>query len=276
MRDGVTEALSGHALNSQETPESAAAPAAAAPTGNSAALAAAAAAVAHGEVICLPTDTVYGIGADPFTAEAVTALLTAKSRTRAMPPPVLVADTAQATSLVAPEALTGELAAVTEALIQAFWPGALTIILPANPQIGWDLGETNGTVALRMPDLPVTLALLAATGPLAVTSANKTGQPPATNSADAQAQLGDAVTVYLDAGASPGGVPSTIVRLNPANPRVVELIRRGAIEPAELAAAADITIVPPPQTAHAAADSGADANAAAATAPRAARNEPPA
>ncbi|MDD7464708.1 MAG: L-threonylcarbamoyladenylate synthase [Actinomycetaceae bacterium] len=198
------------------------------------ALAAASAAVAAGEVICLPTDTVYGIGADPFNADAVTALLSAKSRTRAMPPPVLVANAEQASSLVDPAAQGGQLAEAVHALIENFWPGELTIILPAAPTIGWDLGETNGTVALRMPDHPVALALLTAVGPLAVTSANQTGQPPATTAAQAIEQLGEAVSVYLDAGASPVGVPSTIVRLTSAAPRQVELVRLGALTPAEI------------------------------------------
>lgn len=169
-----------------------------------AAIAAALAAVGRHEVICLPTDTVYGVGADAFSAEAVTNLLNAKSRTRAMPPPVLVSSPEQIGPLVA------ELPAPARALIDAFWPGALTIILPAG-QVGWDLGETNGTVALRMPDDPVALELLAATGPLAVTSANITGEPPAQTVDDAVAQLGDSVAVYLDRGRCGGGVPSTIV-----------------------------------------------------------------
>lgn len=205
-------------------------------------------AVKAGKVICLPTDTVYGIGADPFNADAVTALLHAKSRTREMPPPVLVASPEQAAQLMAPEARTGELAAIIHSLMQNFWPGALTIILPAHPEIGWDLGETGGTVALRMPNHPIALALLSDAGPLAVTSANKTGQPPATSISQAQCQLGEAVSVYLDAGSSPGGVPSTIIRLNAANPRQAELIRLGAIAPCDIENAAGISLLSPSGT----------------------------
>ncbi|MCI6574528.1 MAG: L-threonylcarbamoyladenylate synthase [Actinomycetaceae bacterium] len=207
--------------------------------------AAASAAIAAGEVICLPTDTVYGIGADPFNADAVTALLSAKSRTRAMPPPVLVADAKQAARLVDPAVQRGEVAEIVHTLIENFWPGALTIILPAAPTIGWDLGETNGTVALRMPDHPVALALLQTVGPLAVTSANQTGRPPATTIAQAVQQLGEAVSVYLDAGTSPGGVPSTIVRLSADTPQQADLIRRGALNPSAIARTAGIAISEP-------------------------------
>lgn len=190
---------------------------------------AAAESVTRGEVICVPTDTVYGIGADPFSYDAVTALLTAKSRTRAMPPPVLVADVDQARSLVS------TLPDSALMLIERYWPGALTIVLPAREELGWDLGETNGTVALRMPDSDVTRELLREAGPLAVTSANMTGQPPATTAPEAVRQLGDRISVYLDAGESDGGVPSTIVRWNESSDSY-EVLRQGAIDPTELAA----------------------------------------
>ncbi|USR80210.1 L-threonylcarbamoyladenylate synthase [Arcanobacterium pinnipediorum] len=186
------------------------------------ALAEARIAVEAGEVVCLPTDTVYGIGADPFSYDAVSALLAAKSRTRAMPPPVLVAGIEQAETLVAkfPDSARD--------LMNAFWPGALTIILPARESLGWDLGETFGTVGLRMPDDDVTLAFLEQVGPLAVTSANKTGQMPATTICQAVDQLGQAVSVYVDHGQSPGGVPSTIVRWN-GDDDTYEILRQGAI-----------------------------------------------
>lgn len=182
------------------------------------AIALASAAIARGEVICLPTDTVYGIGADPFNADAVTRLLTAKSRTRANPPPVLVAE-GQA------EHLSEDISSAARALMQAFWPGAMTIVVPARASIGWDLGETNGTVALRMPDSATTLALLRAVGPLAVTSANQHGRPPATSVGEAMTQLGDAVSLYLDGGSGGGGVASTIVSVV-GQPTI---LRQGAI-----------------------------------------------
>lgn len=192
------------------------------------------AAVTRGEVICLPTDTVYGIGADPTSPEAITRLLTAKGRTRAMPPPVLVASVDQAM------ALASQFPRNAGDFIEKYWPGALTLIFPANPSLGWDLGETNGTVAIRMPNHPVALDLLHATGPLAVTSANMTGQPPATSAQEAQAQLGEAIGLYIDDGPSKGGLPSTIVRFSDDG---IELLREGAISREELAMIASINPV---------------------------------
>lgn len=194
----------------------------------SAAIAQALAAVKRGEVICLPTDTVYGIGADPFNATAVNALLTAKSRTRQKPSPVLVANIEQALELVA------DFPDPARALAAEFWPGALTMIFPARPTLGWDLGETHGTVALRMPNHPFTLALLEKTGPLAVTSANKSGNPPALRVDTAQEQLGEAISLYLDGGKSPGGTASTIVSFSDTAPQL-HILRAGAIPAAALA-----------------------------------------
>ncbi|WP_216387005.1 L-threonylcarbamoyladenylate synthase [Arcanobacterium phocae] len=185
-------------------------------------------AIQTGQVVCLPTDTVYGIGADPFSYDAVTALLAAKSRTRAMPPPVLVSSIEQAQTLVA------QLPDSARAVMTAFWPGALTVILPAREELGWDLGETFGTVAVRMPDDAVTLEFLRRVGPLAVTSANKTGQEPATDISCAVEQLSDAVSVYIDGGTSPGGVPSTIIRWSSADD-TYEVLRQGALSREDLA-----------------------------------------
>ncbi|MGO2658814.1 L-threonylcarbamoyladenylate synthase [Mycetocola reblochoni] len=161
-------------------------------------------AIAKGELIVLPTDTVYGVGADAFSASAVQRLLDAKGRTRQSPPPVLVP---AATTV---DALASEVPRAVRDLIDEFWPGGLTIVLLAHPSLSWDLGETEGTVALRMPDHPVALELLAETGPLAVSSANLTGQPAARTAAEAEAMLGDSVGVYLSAG-SGGEQASTIV-----------------------------------------------------------------
>lgn len=202
----------------------------------SAAIAQALAAVKRGEVICLPTDTVYGIGADPFNATAVNALLTAKSRTRQKPSPVLVANIEQAQELVA------DFPDPARALAAAFWPGALTMIFPARPTLGWDLGETHGTVALRMPNHPFTLALLEKTGPLAVTSANKSGNPPALLVETAQEQLGEAISLYLDGGKSPGGTASTIVSFSDTAPQL-RILRAGAIPAAALAEVTQMEVV---------------------------------
>ncbi len=178
------------------------------------------AALQRGAVVVLPTDTVYGIGADAFDADAVAALLAAKGRGRQMPPPVLVPDV---------RTLDGLATDVTDdirALVERFWPGGLTVILTAQPMLAWDLGETHGTVALRMPDHPAALALLRRTGPLAVSSANRTGQPAAMSAQEAHDQLGASVQVYLDGGDAPGGVASTIV--DATGPRM-RVVRAGAI-----------------------------------------------
>ncbi|MCD5348557.1 L-threonylcarbamoyladenylate synthase [Kineosporia mesophila] len=176
--------------------------------------------VAEGDLVVLPTDTVYGIGCDAFDAEAVSALLAAKGRGRAMPPPVLVPHV---------RTLDGIAAGITpdiRALAEAFWPGALTIITRAQPTLRWDLGETNGTVALRMPLHPVALELLERTGPMAVSSANLTGHDAALTAQQAQDMLGDSVAVYLDGGEAELGVASTIVDCTSGTPRVV---RQGAV-----------------------------------------------
>jgi L-threonylcarbamoyladenylate synthase len=152
------------------------------------------AAITHGELIVLPTDTVYGVGADAFNAPAVQRLLDAKGRGRQSPPPVLIPDLATLDALA--ETVPDEV----RELARVFWPGGLTIVLPAQPSLAWDLGETRGTVALRMPNHTIALELLSETGPLAVSSANKTGMPAALTAADAAEMLGDAVSVYLDGG----------------------------------------------------------------------------
>lgn len=154
------------------------------------------AALKRGELVVIPTDTVYGVAADAFSAAAVQRLLDAKGRDRTAPPPVLVPGlpTLDALAEVVPDEV--------RALVDEFWPGGLTVILRARSTLDWDLGETRGTVALRMPSHRVALELLAETGPLAVSSANKTGQPAATTAAEAEEQLGDAVEVYLEAGPS--------------------------------------------------------------------------
>ncbi len=183
-------------------------------------LAAAALALRTGELVVLPTDTVYGIAADAFYPSAVMALLAAKGRDRDMPPPVLVGTVRAATALIE------DLGPYGQDLIDEFWPGGLTIVCRANRSLNWDLGDTRGTVAIRMPLHPVALDLLKETGPLAVSSANRTGAPAATTAAGAQEQLGEAVSVYLDDGPCAADVPSTIVDLTGGVPR---LLRAGAV-----------------------------------------------
>jgi L-threonylcarbamoyladenylate synthase len=185
-----------------------------------AALDAASQAVRRGRLVVLPTDTVYGVGADAFDPDAVSRLLAAKGRGREMPPPVLVGTKGTL------EALATKVPAYVAPLVAEFWPGALTIVCHQQPSLQWDLGETRGTVAIRMPDHDLARALLDRTGPLAVTSANITGQPAAQDADEAIEMLGAAVDVVVDGGAAPGGVASTIIDATGARPR---LLRAGAI-----------------------------------------------
>ena len=200
------------------------------PDGLAAGIEAASRAIQAGEVVVLPTDTVYGIGCDAFNAAAVAAVLAAKGRGREMPPPVLVPN------LRTVDGLARGVPAYVRHLIDAFWPGPLTLVLEAQPSLTWDLGETNGTVALRMPDHEVALALLGQAGPMAVTSANLTGSPPALTAAEAQAQLGAAVAVYLDGGPASGGAASTILDCTGGAPLT---LREGALTRLEVDTALD-------------------------------------
>ena len=184
-------------------------------------------AIGRGELVVLPTDTVYGIAADAFDPRAVARLLEAKGRGRQSPPPVLVAGVTTLRALVA------EVPEPVERLVEAFWPGGLTIVLPSQPSLTWDLGDTHGTVAVRMPAHRIALELLEETGPLAVSSANRTGQAAAIAADDAQGMLRESVAVYLDGGPSGAGISSTIVDatslVGGADP-VVRVLREGAID----------------------------------------------
>jgi L-threonylcarbamoyladenylate synthase len=177
-------------------------------------------AVRRGDMVVLPTDTVYGIGADAFKSWAVTSLLNAKGRGRQMPPPVLVG--AKSTL----EGLVISVPKLARDLVEAFWPGALTIVVEHAPSLQWDLGDLDGTVAVRMPLHPVALEVLRETGPMAVSSATKTGHPAATTAEAAREQLEYSVSVYLEAGSTPDSLPSSIVDVTGDTPR---LLRAGAI-----------------------------------------------
>jgi L-threonylcarbamoyladenylate synthase len=186
-------------------------------TEREAGIANAALAVQRGQLVVLPTDTVYGIGADAFDADSVRRLLEAKGRGRDMPPPVLVS---APTTL---DALAVGVPSYARALITELWPGPLTLVCRQQPSLQWDLGDTRGTVAVRMPDHEVALELLARTGPLAVSSANRTGLPAATDADRAEEMLGASVAVILDAGSTPGSQPSTIVDVTGPAGRVLRL-----------------------------------------------------
>lgn len=177
-------------------------------------------AISRGRLIVMPTDTVYGLAADAFDPTAVRRLLRAKGRSRTMPTPVLIGN------LETMKALATGLDDDTGDLAGEFWPGALTIICRQQPSLRWDLGDSRGTVALRMPDHPDAIDVLNDNGPLAVSSANRTGLPPATTVEEAAEMLGDAVTIYLDAGPTPGPVPSTIVD---ATGHTLKVVREGVI-----------------------------------------------
>ncbi|TCC62207.1 threonylcarbamoyl-AMP synthase [Kribbella pittospori] len=174
-------------------------------------------AIEAGDLVVLPTDTVYGIAADAFKADAVQRLLDAKGRGRDMPPPVLIS------VVESLDALATDVPDDGRTLCQEFWPGPLTVICHAQTSLMWDLGETKGTVALRVPDHENTRELLSRTGPLAVSSANKSGRPAALDVYDAEEQLEDTVAVYLDGGTATGGQPSTIVDITGDTPHVVRL-----------------------------------------------------
>ena len=192
------------------------------------------------DLVVLPTDTVYGLAADAFSHEGVKKLLDAKGRGRQSPPPVLIGNAA------ALEGLAQNVPQLAHKLAETFWPGALTMILKAQPSLTWDLGETKGTVALRMPDHKIALALLQETGPLAVSSANLTGEPAATTCQQAEKYLGSKVKIYLDGGASPKGEASTIIDMTDLVDTLsdkgeivttgkVKLVRRGALSEKKLA-----------------------------------------
>jgi tRNA threonylcarbamoyl adenosine modification protein (Sua5/YciO/YrdC/YwlC family) len=180
----------------------------------------AAAAIADARLVVLPTDTVYGVAADAFDHAAVRRLLRAKGRGRDMPVPVLVG---AAGTLVA---RASSVPTYARDMVTELWPGPLTLICTQQPTLSWDLGDARSTVAVRMPDHEVAVALLARTGPLAVSSANRTGMAPATTVAQAVSMLATRVALYLDAGPSPSDVPSTILDVTGPRGRV---LRQGAI-----------------------------------------------
>jgi L-threonylcarbamoyladenylate synthase len=198
-------------------------------------LAAAARAARAGQLVVMPTDTVYGLGCDAFNADAVRALLAAKHRGPDMPVGVLVGSWSTIDGLVTSVPRTAR------ELIEAFWPGGLSLVLPHAPSLAWDLGDARGTVMLRMPLHPVALELLRDVGPMAVSSANVSGRPPAGNAGEAREQLGDSVEVYLDGGPSGDPIASTIVDLTADTPR---LLREGDVTAAAVSAVLGREVLP--------------------------------
>ncbi|GAA1944280.1 L-threonylcarbamoyladenylate synthase [Agromyces allii] len=241
-------------------------------------------AIGRGQLVVIPTDTVYGLAADAFDPAAVTRLLDAKGRERTSPPPVLIP------GIPTLDALAREVPEPVRDLVAEFWPGGLTVILHAQPSLTWDLGETRGTVALRMPDNRFALELLSETGPLAVSSANLSGEPAATTAAEAEAMLGESVAVYLDGGAAgvdydaigerPGDTSSTIIDATglTGGSGTIRIVRAGVISRERIAAVVgEQLLAPAAEPVVPAADaSGADAaatDAAAADVPAASDHE---
>jgi L-threonylcarbamoyladenylate synthase len=200
-------------------------------------IAAAVAAVRRGELIVMPTDTLYGLGCDAFKKHAVASLLRAKGRGRDMPVAVLIG------SRKTLDGLAYRMPKAARDLADAFWPGALSIIIRHAKTLDWDIGDTGGTVAVRMPLQPVALEVLREIGPMAVSSANKTGQPPAVTAAQAQDQLGYSARTYLDGGPCPAAAPSTIVDVTGDVPRI---LRAGALSADDLRAVLPDVEVPEP------------------------------
>ncbi|RFD24206.1 threonylcarbamoyl-AMP synthase [Mycobacterium uberis] len=178
-------------------------------------IASAVSALKSGRLVVMPTDTVYGVGADAFDSAAVATLLSAKGRGRDMPVGVLVG------SWHTIEGLVYTMPDEASELIRAFWPGALSLIVMQAPSLNWDLGDARGTIMLRMPLHLVAIELLREVGPMAVSSANVSGQPAAVDADGARSQLGELVGVYLDAGPSTQQAASTIVDLTGETPRIL-------------------------------------------------------
>lgn len=195
------------------------------PTEREEGIAAATGALRRGELVIVPTDTVYGIAADAFSSLAVMSLLGAKGRGREMPPPVLIPNVGTL------NALARDIPGWIHDLVDQFWPGPLTVVCNQQSSLQWDLGDTRGTVAVRMPKDEVTLELLGRTGPLAVSSANLTGQAAAVDAAAAHAMLGPATAVILDGGPSAAGEGSTILDCTQLQPRI---LRKGALTTPDL------------------------------------------
>lgn len=159
----------------------------------------------QGKLVAFPTDTVYGVGAMAFNSEAVERLYDVKKRARYKPIPILVTGPEQL-ALVARE--VNDLA---KKLIEKFWPGALTLVLPRHPNVPSVIGGGGDTIAVRMPGHVLTLALLQEVGPIATTSANLSGRDSPLDAQQVIMNLGGRIDVILDGGPCPGGVDSTVV-----------------------------------------------------------------
>jgi L-threonylcarbamoyladenylate synthase len=174
-----------------------------------------------GYVVAIPTDTLYGLAADPFSAAAVARVFDVKGRAADRALPLIAADVAQIASRL------GRLSEIATRLADRFWPGPLTLLMPAARQLAREVSGETGTVGVRVPADAIARAVCAACGhPVTATSANLSGAPAAATADDVEDALGDRIEFLLDAGPTPGGAPSTIVDVTAGEPR---LVRAGAI-----------------------------------------------
>jgi tRNA threonylcarbamoyl adenosine modification protein (Sua5/YciO/YrdC/YwlC family) len=189
----------------------------------------------RGELVVFPTDTVYGVAADAFDAGGVDRIFAAKQRDRSLPVPVMIRNPRQLAGLVTvvPES--------AERLMAGFWPGPLTIVVAHDPNLQWSLGDNRGTVAVRMPAEDIVLDIIRAVGPLAVTSANRSGQPAATTIDEARNQLADDVALWIDGGPRRDSAPSTMVDLTQ---QTVRVLRAGPLDSTTVLGVAAGTIDP--------------------------------
>jgi L-threonylcarbamoyladenylate synthase len=186
-------------------------------------LARAVAAIARGDVVAYPTETFYGLAADPRNARAIERVFEAKGRRSEEPLPLIAADLTQV------ERWFGTLSPLAATLANAFWPGPLTLVLPlpADRALPTNLTAGRDNIAVRVPAHPIACALAAAAGGVITsTSANPSGTPPATTAAEVRRTLADRVAMVIDGGTTPGGAPSTIVDVTGVPPR---LVRAGVI-----------------------------------------------
>lgn len=179
-----------------------------------------------GQLVAFPTDTVYGVGAPAFNAASVATIYIAKQRPPEKAIPVLIADVADLPRI------TADVPNLAHELIARFWPGGLTLVLPKRLNVP-EIVSADMTVAVRIPDSDLARALMRLTGPLAATSANRSGQASPITASDVMTQLGGRIAAVLDGGPCPGGVPSTVVDCVSSPPRVV---REGAVSLADLRA----------------------------------------
>ncbi len=180
----------------------------------------------YGGLVAFPTDTVYGVGALAFHHEAIMRLYTVKGRSTDKAIAVLIGREADLTQVAS------ELTPAARRLAEKFWPGSITLVVPKSPQLP-EAVSVLPTVGVRMPDHALVQRLLTETGPMAVTSANRSGEPNSLTAADVLAQLAGHIELVLDGGRVPGGVPSTVVDCTAATPRV---LREGPVTAAEIAA----------------------------------------